>query len=65
MGHHGRVDADGAGGDAAAQRLGDIGADRLARLGAEAAHPAGGVVARKGGQVDAADRIDQPGRLIA
>ena len=66
-GDHVVVDADRADGDAehramprASSRSRRIG---LARLAAEPAHPLLGVVAGERGQVDAGDRLEQPGRL--
>ena len=67
MRHHGRVDADRARRQAHvgdAERFDNARGKRLARLGAQAPHAALGVVAGERGQVDAADRIDQPGGLV-
>jgi hypothetical protein len=64
--HQVMIDADGADRQveaAHAERVDDIGAHRLAGLGAQPAHGAGGVVAGQGGQIDATDRAQQPGRL--
>ena len=59
------VDADRACGDPLdAQFLHDVVAHGLAGLGAEAAHPPLGIVTGQGGQVDAGDRLQQPGGLV-
>jgi hypothetical protein len=59
------VHADGAGGQVVqAQGLHQVGAQRAHRLHAQALDAARGVVAAEGRQVDALDRLDQPGGLV-
>ena len=63
---HGGIDADGADlgrrvGEA--ERLDEVVAQRPAGLGAEAVHAARRVVAGQRGEVDAGERLDEPGGL--
>ena len=63
--HHRRIDADRADRRHVieAERLDEIAAERIPRLGAEPLDARRRVVAGKRGQVDAGDRLDEPGRL--
>ena len=65
--NHGRIDADCADGRRRvfqAERLDQVGAQRPHRLGAEPLHAAGRIVAGKRGEVDAGQRLHQPGGLV-